>query len=567
MSQLISQLPAGSKVIESNTKYYNAVIPWIVLEHGHDGASNTTLLAEKILTLKCFDAKEPNNSNSDRKNYGNNRYSQSNIRQWLNSDASAGNWYSAQHSADAPPNSSNVWQSSGTAINPYDSQVGFLNGFSADFKALLQDVTKTVAKNTVTDGGGSETVTNKIFLLSETEVGLGNENNIAEGTQYTYFNSADRRKCKCTAEAIANSNYDSNPTVNDNWYWWLRTPSASNSYRARGVASGGTLNYDDAYYGRVGVRPACSIPSDTKVSDGPNQDGYYEIVYNQSPEISPAGSSLGELNAPLQQTYSITDADGDAFTGTVSLDGTQIQTFNGTASLSLAVSLVSQWSALTLDSHTMVISVTDSASNTTTETYTFTKTAPAVYISGEDADLGRLYEPPTVVYSITESEDPVAWTKESIDGVVTKTILAPTVGTEYTFDISSWNSLANGSHTLVIQAQNVNGGQGVRTYTLTKLYNHLEFKTEKDETDAAAEAVLLNLAYVGAGINVKVCNNAYDEAPTWEDMTEDYLAKRTHEFTNTTKTGNKWGIQFHVTITKSASIKDVSCTTLQYAYR
>lgn len=561
MSQLISQLPAGSKVIESNTKYYNSVIPWIVLEHGHDGASNTTLLAEKILTLKCFDAKEPNNSNSDRKSYGNNRYSQSNIRQWLNSDASAGNWYSAQHSADQTPSTSYV------SCNAYDTQAGFLNGFSADFKALLQNVTKTVAKNTVTDGGGSETVTNKIFLLSKTEVGLGNENNIAEGTQYTYFNSADRRKCKCTAEAIANSNYGSNPTVNDNWYWWLRTPYASYAYRARGVISDGTLDSSGAYYGSNGVRPACSIPSDTKVSDGPNQDGYYEIVYNQSPTISPAGSALGELNAPLQQTYSIVDADGDAFTGTVSLDGTQIQTFNGTGSLSLAVSLVSQWSALTLDSHTMVISVTDSASNTTTETYTFTKTAPAVYISGEDADLGRLYEPPTVVYSITESEDPVAWIKESIDGEVTKTIVGPTVGTEYTFDISSWGSLANGSHTLVIQAQNVNGGQGIRTYTLTKLYNHLEFKTEADETDAAAEAVLLNLAYVGAGINVKVCNNAFDVSPTWEDMTEDFLAKRTHEFTNTTKTGSKWGIQFHVTIIKSASIKDVSCTTLQYAYR
>lgn len=563
MSQLISQLPAGSKVIESNTKYYNAVIPWIVLEHGHDGASNTTLLAEKILTLKCFDAKEPSNSNSDRKSYGNNRYSVSNIRQWLNSDAAAGGWYSAQHNADAPPNSSNVYNS----VNPYDTQVGFLNGFSADFKALLQDVTKIVAKNTVTDDGGSETVTNKIFLLSETEVGLGNENNIAEGTQYTYFNSADSRKCKCTAEAIANSNYSSNPTVNDNWYWWLRTPYASYANRARSVGNDGTLYYNYAYYGSYGVRPACAIPSDTKVSDGPNQDGYYEIVYNQTPTISPAGSNLGELNTPLQQTYTIADADGDAFTGTVILDGTQIQTFSGTASLSLSLSLVSQWSALTLDSHTMVISVTDSASNTTTETYTFTKTAPAVYISGQDADLGRLYEAPTIPYSITESEDPVAWIKESIDGSVTKTILAPTVGTEYTFDMSTWSSLANGSHTAVIQAQNVNGGQGLRTYTFTKLYNHLEFKTEADETDAAAEGIICNMAYVGAGINVKVCNNAYDDAPTWEDMTEDFLAKREHNFTNTTKTGTKWGIQFHVTITKSSTVKDVSCTTFQYAYR
>lgn len=47
--------------------------------------------------MLCFDATEPSNGNSDRRNYGNNRYIYSNLRQWLNSPAAAGQWYTAQH--------------------------------------------------------------------------------------------------------------------------------------------------------------------------------------------------------------------------------------------------------------------------------------------------------------------------------------------------------------------------------------------------------------------------------------------------------------------------------------
>lgn len=567
MAQKISQLPNGSLVKETDTKYYNAVIIWKKLEDGHDGATNTTLLGNSILALKCFDAKEPNNSDSNRKSYGNNRWKVSNIRQWLNSDATAGNWYTAQHTADQAPNSANVYQQNGTGINPYDTEAGFMNGFSADFKALLQDVTKTTALNTVTDGGGSETTTDKIFLLSETEVGLGNENSIAEGTAYALFTDNASRIAKCSAECISHSNYGSNPTVNDGWYWWLRTPHASYSYRARFVSTDGSLNYDIAFYGVNGVRPACSIPSDTLVSDVPDSDGAYVIVYNQPPTVSPSSKDYGTVNVPFNDTFTIADADGDAFTGTVSLDGTQIQSFSGTASYELTVNLISQWSALALESHTLTISVTDTAANTTTETYTFTKTAPAVYISGEDADLGRLYEVPEIVYSITESEDPVAWIKEHIDGVVTNTIIGPTVGLDYEFDLSDWDNLTNGNHTLYILAQNVNGGQGTRTYTFSKLYNHLAFRTEADETDEAAKSVLLSLAYVGAGITVEVCNNAFDTTPTWEDMTTEALAHRSYEFINDTKTAAKWGVQFKITITKSNTIKDVQCSALSYAYR
>ena len=101
---------------------------------GHQATGRTKLVTEKIITLKAFDAKEASNSNSDRKNYGNNRYSVSNIDQWLNSAASS--WYSARHSADAAPTNANVWSN----YNEYDAEAGFLTNFEADFRAAILDL-------------------------------------------------------------------------------------------------------------------------------------------------------------------------------------------------------------------------------------------------------------------------------------------------------------------------------------------------------------------------------------------------------------------------------------------
>ena len=80
----------------------------------------------------------------------NNRYSQSNIDQWLNSAAGAGAWYSARHTYDAPPNNANVWEN----YNEYDAEAGFLSNLKnlPECDSLIPRI--RVAKNTVTDGGG-----------------------------------------------------------------------------------------------------------------------------------------------------------------------------------------------------------------------------------------------------------------------------------------------------------------------------------------------------------------------------------------------------------------------------
>lgn len=253
----LKDLPIGTKVVDPNTKYYGQPIVWIIADKNHEGypANTVTLISEKILCLKAFDGKEPRNTNEDRKNYGNNYYKNSNLLQWLNSGSS--NWYSAQHGADAPPNSSNV------VCNPYNNEPGFLNNFSEEFKNAIVSTSLKTARHSL-DGGGSEIVTSKIFLASTTEVGLANEAGIAEGTKFPIFDGDESRKAYPTAETVSKSNYSSKSlTTTISWWWWLRTPYTSRSYDARIVNGGGSLDWYSACYGHSGVRPLCNVKDDS----------------------------------------------------------------------------------------------------------------------------------------------------------------------------------------------------------------------------------------------------------------------------------------------------------------
>lgn len=274
----LASLPVGTLVKDPSSTFLGEPVIWKIADINHEGypSNSVTLISDKILAIRPFDAKEPNNTNEDRKNYGNNRYSVSNIRQWLNSDAEAGQWYLAQHSADAPPNSDNVSQS----INPYDTKSGFLNGFSQQFKNALLETNLTVALNTVTDGGGSEILTDKIFLASNTEVGVTNENSIVEGALLPIFSDDASRISYCTTEAIDDSNSTVDPS-NDTTpqAWLLRTPRSSVARNVCCVTGAGTFAGSSAlaYAGNYGVRPLCNLPSSIRVTQG--EGGIYELVF------------------------------------------------------------------------------------------------------------------------------------------------------------------------------------------------------------------------------------------------------------------------------------------------
>ena len=129
MAKTLSALSNGALVKDTGTLYNGKPIIWRVIDKNHSGypTNSVTLMTDRIITLKCFDAMESGNSDGNRRSYGNNRYIYSNIRRWLNSTAAANAWYAAQHGADAPPNNANVWSN----YNEYQQEAGFTMPLSA----------------------------------------------------------------------------------------------------------------------------------------------------------------------------------------------------------------------------------------------------------------------------------------------------------------------------------------------------------------------------------------------------------------------------------------------------
>lgn len=273
----LSSLPIGAKIKVPHSVMGNVI--FLKADQNHTGypENSTTLITDELILLRAFDAKEPQNADSNRQQYGNNRYSVSNIDHWLNSTASAGQWYSPQHATDQSPNSTSV-----VSQNPYDTDAGFLNGFDARFIAAMQDTTIKVARNTVTDGGGYDTLVRKVFLPSKAELFNQAENSIMEGSLLQYFqaNTNAIRIAKISTYAAEDNNNkgSSSVTAGTAWYYWVRTPDSSGSYVVRYAYSDGSLSFYLAYYGDIGVRPLCNLKSETPVSDQPDSDGYYSLL-------------------------------------------------------------------------------------------------------------------------------------------------------------------------------------------------------------------------------------------------------------------------------------------------
>ena len=171
--------------------------------------------------------------------YGSNNYKESAMRQFLNSAAAAGNVWEPQTKFDQAPS----WMT---------TTAGFLNGLDAELQEVLCDVTVPCGSNNVYEApdstvtkGGIYTVTDKIFLLSNREIGFTSD--IDDGTTvlpyYDGATNADRIKYNASSVAAA---------------WWERTPNSGSAVVVRLVDADGSLGGSGAS-GAIGLAPACTI--------------------------------------------------------------------------------------------------------------------------------------------------------------------------------------------------------------------------------------------------------------------------------------------------------------------
>lgn len=561
MAKALSSLAAGALVKDTGTLYNGKAIVWKIADKNHAGypANSVTLITERIISLKCFDAKESGNSDSNRKSYGNNRWIYANIRQWLNSQAAAGQWYSAQHGQDAPPSNANVWDN----YNEYQQEAGFLAGFSANFLAALLTTTRTVGKAQV-DGGGTESCTDKIFLATCTEVGLSGD--VTAGSKLAIFSNDASRQAKPTAEAVSKSEYtNSSLNANSPWYWWLADAYASDSYVVRGVDSSGALDWDAAYCGDGGVRPLCNIKSDILVSDNPDSDGAYTIIWNRAPS-APSTITVPETvrgGSTLEISWGTsTDADGN-LSGYIlerqNNGGSWAQVYKG-INRNYTDNITFGWTSVAYRVRAYDSAGAESA-NTTSQTRTVVNNTPPT-ISGSDSDLGAKTGAFSQTYTVTDVDSGQTITVvEKIDGVQKRSYTA-TSGQEYTFNVTAdeWVKLSNGSHTLTITATDNYGGAATRTYTFSKNETEIEITLATPlPADAMITKAIMSVTRqipAGAEFTVEVCNNGNDDSPTWEDVTQAVNSGSKFFFSNETKTAESWGFNFRIKVKRNGASGD-----------
>jgi len=124
-------------------------------------------------------AGDGNMNSIHRVGYGYNRWSQSAIRQWLNSAAGPGAWWTPQNNWDRPPAEA-------------ATKSGFLAGYGEDFLACIKPVKVVTALNTVTDSGDgtTETTFDKIFLPSLQQIYTEPQLADVEGDAWEYWKRA-----------------------------------------------------------------------------------------------------------------------------------------------------------------------------------------------------------------------------------------------------------------------------------------------------------------------------------------------------------------------------------------
>lgn len=225
-------------------RHGNSDYTWKIVDTLDKGKGYVTVAADQYPVSGPFDAQENASDNpnpaSARKSNGNNRWLYSNARQFLNSDGAKNEWYEAQHAYDVKP--------------PYANMDAFQKDFTDYEKAIIVVKTNTCIRDAL-DGGGSETMQDKIWLASSYAMGLEVVQPLEDDHIYEAFiDNASRA-------------YQSN--------YWLRTINGTTSANSvRIVSSGGSLANNNASYVSA-LRPFCLLPTSTYVQWSESDNAYY----------------------------------------------------------------------------------------------------------------------------------------------------------------------------------------------------------------------------------------------------------------------------------------------------
>lgn len=554
MAKLLSSLPIGT-LVKFGKHQVNDESPqsiaWRVVDKNHSGypSGSVTLMAKELVDLRAFDADEPALTETRQ---GNKNYHLSNIHQWLNSEKSAGVWFSPTHTNDTSPNSERI-----DAKTEYENRPGFLYHFDlAEREAILPTTIKSQV-NATTD----TTITTKVFIPSLRELGLtilATE----DSTILNYF-SSNSYQTTLSAQARLYTKSNSTPAAGYNWMYWTRNHSLTNPSMAYIIASS-SPHYYERYVrdGSIGVRPVLNLSGDLNVSTSTDGDGCYTLSPANAPsaisnlQLSP--STIYNLKPCSIQWNASTDPNGDAFTYKVHIYYDNVEQGNpidvGLATTYTLPSVKNGVSSIKFGVEA-VDSLGHSSGLSHISRSVVTNYAPT--ISGANTDLGKKTVGFSQTYSVSDADNNTVTVTEYIDNEKIRSYVA-TLGATNTFAVTdkTWLKLANGIHTLKITATD-GIEEATRVYTFTKSVTTLVAQrttplASSTKPTRLVATVVKNIPSE-ATFKVEACNNGFDATPVWEDITSTMLKGQAHVFTNTVKTASQWGVNIRVTVDRNGA--------------
>lgn len=197
-------------------------------------------------------------------------------------------------------------------------------------------------------------------------------------------------------------------------------------------------------------------------------------------------------------------------------------------------------------------------------------TAPAIQcdLSG---DLGDKSEGFTISYTVTDAENQTVNVTEKAGGMTNRTYQA-TLGQSNTFQITGafFQKILNGKQTAEIIATDSSGASTTLALTFTKKV-HKAVITLSEPLAVENQITVCIIKVLGnipadAAYKVEVTNNAADDAPAWEDATQDAKLGRNHVFVNKTQV-NGWKFAFRVTAERGESQAAGYITSVQGGFQ
>ena len=195
-----------------------------------------------------------------------------------------------------------------------------------------------------------------------------------------------------------------------------------------------------------------------------------------------------------------------------------------------------------------------------------TNTAPTISSTSgaSGVNLGTKSAPFQFKYTPNDADGDELTVIEKIDGVQVRSLSNQNAGTQITFaslnDAAAFREILNGNHTITVE---VSDGEETATFTATFTKAvHSASITLTTPMAVSGDITLAMLGVVGnipadATYKVEVTNNANDNSPVWQDVTEAVKSGANILFNNTV-CANGAAFNFRITVTRGSTAGYIS---------